>query len=345
MKTTQRPAYRIESGNRQSVSLADAGKSWRRLLKADPLEWLLEPSNPSVRYWTLVDLLDRPRSDPTVQQAASEIPKMPLVLYVLGRRNRKGLWGEVKDYYTPKHYSTFWVLSVLGDIGVSADLQVIKPAIDYMLSHQREDGAFRREQITTGHQETNPVPCTHARILRFLVQFGQEHLPAVQKGVDWLIANQRQDGSWICNRSSEQRHGCLRATHDYLRLAELMPELAKHECTAQAATWMLDRLLDPRVGRFKVDNLWLKFTFPTFDYHLLSAAGALARLGYGLEHAKMAQAAEAILAKQTNNGTWLIDVEPARPPASFGRAGEPGKWVTLDALRVLKRLYDRTDSR
>ena len=32
--------------------------NWKSALKADPIPWLLEPDNPSVRYWTLRDLLD-----------------------------------------------------------------------------------------------------------------------------------------------------------------------------------------------------------------------------------------------------------------------------------------------
>jgi len=33
--------------------------NWKSTLKGDPIPWLLEPDNPSVRYWTLRDLLDR----------------------------------------------------------------------------------------------------------------------------------------------------------------------------------------------------------------------------------------------------------------------------------------------
>jgi len=35
-------------------------REWTIYVNADPLPWLLEPENPSVRYWTLVDILDRP---------------------------------------------------------------------------------------------------------------------------------------------------------------------------------------------------------------------------------------------------------------------------------------------
>jgi hypothetical protein len=35
----------------------------RAKLNADPLPWLLEPDNPSVRYFALRDLVDRPDTD------------------------------------------------------------------------------------------------------------------------------------------------------------------------------------------------------------------------------------------------------------------------------------------
>ena len=32
--------------------------NWKSLLKTDPTDWLLERDNPSVRYYTLTDILD-----------------------------------------------------------------------------------------------------------------------------------------------------------------------------------------------------------------------------------------------------------------------------------------------
>jgi hypothetical protein len=37
---------------------------WKSVLKADPTRWLLEEDNPSVRYFTLRDILERPERDP-----------------------------------------------------------------------------------------------------------------------------------------------------------------------------------------------------------------------------------------------------------------------------------------
>ena len=36
-------------------------------------------------------------------------------------------------------------------------------------------------------------------------------------------------------------------------------------------------------------------------------------------------------------GRWMTSW--SRPPIDFGRPGEPNKWLTLDALRVVKLLY------
>lgn len=42
---------------------------WISALNTDPIPWLLEPENLSVRYWTLLDVLDHLADDPEVQAA------------------------------------------------------------------------------------------------------------------------------------------------------------------------------------------------------------------------------------------------------------------------------------
>ena len=69
-------------------------KNLSRLLKDDPLPWLLEAENPSVRYWTLVDLLGRPADDPEVQQARAAVMRQPLVQEIFSLQQPGGHWGE-----------------------------------------------------------------------------------------------------------------------------------------------------------------------------------------------------------------------------------------------------------
>ena len=46
---------------------------WQALLQFDPNPWLLEPENPAVRHWALIDLLNMPGDAPDVQSAWFEI--------------------------------------------------------------------------------------------------------------------------------------------------------------------------------------------------------------------------------------------------------------------------------
>lgn len=47
---------------------------WKSVLKADPVDWLLEKDNPSVRYFALSRILDKPQNSSEVQEAKSFTP-------------------------------------------------------------------------------------------------------------------------------------------------------------------------------------------------------------------------------------------------------------------------------
>lgn len=90
--------------------------------------------------------------------------------------------------------------------------------------------------------------------------------------------------------------------------------------------------------RYHVGQEWTVLEYPYFGYSLIATLDALARLGYTLEHPKMAAALDYLLSRQQPSGTWPLDERPYRLPFDVGQAGEPNKWLTLDALRVIKLL-------
>jgi len=318
---------------------------WKLKLKADPTEWLLEPDCAPVRYWALVDIVNRPPVDPEVRAAQAAIPAYPPVAGLLAAQENDGHWGS-RDYYLPRAgRGTFWVLSVLGDLGLTADEEPIRRACDWMFTHQRESGAFCRRRRVPGQGtvwQEDTEPCTHARIVRFLIQFGYAPDPRVRKAIDWLLPAQRDDGTWFC-RGAEGR-GCLRATLDVLRLAALDPQTAARPGIAQAATAVCGLLMEPRMSRYHVGEAWGTWAclkYPYFGFSVISALDALARLGYTPEDAKMAAAVDYLLSRQLPEGTWPLDEGWADSPIHFGQPGESNKWLTLDALRVVKLLYGR----
>ncbi len=313
---------------------------WQALLQADPIPWLLEPENPAVRYWTLIDLLNVPGDAPDVQSARADIATYPPVAGVLAAQSRDGYWVK-RDYYLPKHHGTFWTLSILADVGLTAENEQIRRACEFLFTFQREHGPFCRRRRVAGQGivwDTEPGPCTHARIVRFLIQLGFAGDPRIRLAIEWLLEVQREDGMWHCGRPD--RPGCLRATHDALRVAALDPASAAHPAVARGAAVVCDLLMEPRMQRYHVSIPWTVLAYPYFGYSLISTLDALARLGYGADHGRIAPAIEYLLGRQGTDGVWRLDQVPHRPPFDVGQPGEPNKWLTLDALRVLKLLYE-----
>jgi hypothetical protein len=312
---------------------------WLDGVHDDPIPWLLERENPSVRHWTLVDLLDQSLGDLEVQEARAAIPGYPPIAELLAAQGRDSYWVK-HDYYLPKHNGTFWTLSLLADAGLTLDNEEIRRACEFMFTFQREDGAFCRRRRVAGKGivwADQPGPCTHARIVRFLIQFGYGDDPRTRRAIAWLLAAQQEDGMWDCCES--RRYGCLRATLDVLRVAALDPAAATDPAVARSVAAVCNLLLEPRMHRYHVGHEWTVLEYPYFGYSLIATLDALARLGYTLEHPKMAAALDYLLSRQQPDGTWLLDKRPYRLPFDVGQPGEPNKWLTLDALRVLKLLH------
>jgi hypothetical protein len=307
-------------------------------LRADPIPWLLEEENPSARYWTLRDLLDRRADDPEVQAARAAIPAWPPVAELLARQKPDGYWIQ-RDYYLPKHDGTFWTLSLLADMGLMAENPQVRRACELMFTFQCGDGSFRRRRRVAGQGlvwTDDAEPCTHARIVRFLIQFGYGDDPRTRAAVDWLLAAPHEEGMWDCRPS--RRYGCLRATLDTLRVAVLDNEAATHPAGRRGAEAICALLMEPRMDRYHAGHDWTVLEYPYFGYGIIPALEALARLGYRREQPKVTAALDYLLSRQRPDGTWPLDLKTYRLPFDVGQPGEPNKWLTLDALRVIRLL-------
>ena len=87
------------------------------------------------------------------------------------------------------------------------------------------------------------------------------------------------------------------------------------------------------------DIRWWQFKYPDFyATDILKVAEALIALGYGGDP-RLANTLNLIRGKQDENGRWPLEyVDNNRKMwVKYGSAGKPNKWVTLRALRVLKR--------
>jgi hypothetical protein len=301
------------------------------------LNWLLEEENPPIRYRTLTELLNKAENDQEVLTAKKTIPSYTPLVGLLAAQKSAGYWSQ-PDYYLPKKTSTFSVLTVLADLGSTNENEKIRRGCEYLFSHQREDGQFCRRRSIAGKGkawEAHAVPCTHARIVRFLIQFGYGEDPRTRQAIQWLLAAQRSDAMWLCNRDP-RGHGCLRATLDFLRMAVLDPPTVTHPATERAAQVICDLLMQPGMGRYHVSEAWTVLVYPYFNYGLIPALDALGRLGSSIEHPKIRAAVDYLESRRLPDGSWPLDEILTLLTLNFGAPGKPNKWLTLDALRVFQ---------
>jgi hypothetical protein len=302
------------------------------------LDGLLVSENPAIRWRAAVELLDRPLDDPSVRSARAVVPSYPPVARLLAAQKPGGYWGR-PDYYLPRHSSTFWTLTVLADLGISRKNDHVRRAWEYLAVHQQPDGRFCRLRRVPRQGlvwDADTEPCTQARIVRFLVQFGYGDDPRTQAAFEWLLSVQRPDGMFCC-RPAACGPGCLRATLDFLRAAVLLFTIASGPAIGRAGEALLGLLLHLGVQRHHVPDLWRTLQYPYFCYGLLPALDVLARLGYDPAHPRIAPALAGLLARRLPDGSWPLDEPVSHPPLDFGKPGLPNPWLTLDALAVLKR--------
>lgn len=87
-----------------------------------------------------------------------------------------------------------------------------------------------------------------------------------------------------------------------------------------------------------IDESWLRFGFPRFFYDVLRGLDVVTRLGYARDE-RIDDALELLLQKQGPDGRWLLEQTlSGRMQTNLEQKGKPSKWITLNALRVLKRV-------
>ena len=83
---------------------------------------------------------------------------------------------------------------------------------------------------------------------------------------------------------------------------------------------------------------WTQCSFPTrWHYDILWGLDYLRRAGVAPDE-RVAEAIDLVAKKRDGNGRWPLE-NPHPGPGHFemeGRAGEPSRWNTLRALRVLR---------
>lgn len=331
---------------------------WKALLKADPTDWLLEEGNPSVRYFTLTELLGKPEHDPQVQQAKNEIMRSGIVPKLLQKQREPEYLQGFSRFYTYKYKGLVWSLIALAELGAVATDQ-IREQCEYLLEHSQEtqDGGFSMNTAikSGGGRISEVIPCLTGNMVWSLSRFGYIDDLRLQKGIDWLTRYMRfNDGAQddpqvppydkyeICWGRHTCHMGVVKALKAYSAIPEAKRTYAIWEAIDKAAEFMLIHHIHKRSHNLKRTSKpgWTKFGFPLmYQTDVLEILDILSTLN--IRDSRMSEALDLVLSKQDEQGRWKIEntYNSDRLLLPFGQSGEQSKFLTLRALRVLKRQY------
>lgn len=305
------------------------------------IRWLLD-GDPAIRWQTLRDLLDAPADE--VAAARARVEGEGAGARLLALQGADGRWGGAA--WNHGWDSTMHVLTLLRELGLD-------PASD---GARRATGLVRDRVTWRGcgppECDSNPFfagetePCINGQVAAAGAYFGQD----VRGIVDRLLGEQLPDGGWNCEavngstRSSFNTTICvLEALLEYERAVGVSPDVTAARTRGQE--YLLERRLfrrrstgEPIARDRKGDAAFTRLAFPTWwHYDVLRGLEYLRRAGVAPD-ARVAEAIDLVAAKRDGNGRWPLDARyPGTMPVEIDAGeGQPSRWVTLRALRVLR---------
>jgi hypothetical protein len=302
------------------------------------VNWLLE-SDPAIRWQVLQDLTDAPPEEIAAERTRVEHEGWGARLLAL--RDADGLWaggacfpasyagGEPGQPWT----ATMHTLQTLQIFGLDPASGAAREIIALVAEHGRWEHAGQR--FFDGEVE----PCINGRTIEAGAYFDVDVSPLVER----ILAERLPDGGWNC----EAENGSVRSSFDTtLTVLDGLLEFeratggsdAVREARRGGEEYLLERRLFRRKSTGEVANAaYLNLAFPYYwHYDVLRALDYFRRQGTEPD-SRMAEAVEVVRSKRQPDGRWLLDrVHPGRVHFALdGGEGQPSRWNTLRALRVL----------
>jgi hypothetical protein len=303
------------------------------------LDWLLD-SDPAIRWQVLRDLIQEPAEVVAAQRARVAAEGWGARLLAL--QGEDGMWAGGACFpaegWQPAEKGQPWTstlptLQLLRDFGVDPHAERVRRAVALVREHCHWEHAG--QPFFSGEVE----PCINGRTVALGIYFSQD----VDGVVARLTGEQLEDGGWNCEAENGSRRSSFATTINVLEGL-----LAHERATGGSADSIAARrrgeeyLLERKLFRRKstgevVDPAWLQFSFPTrWQYDVLRALEYFRLVGDAPD-SRMDEAIELLRSKRQPDGRWLLEnTHPGKIHFALEDGdGQPSRWNTLRALRVL----------
>jgi len=336
------------------------------------IQWLLGADNPPVRYLTLVHLLGRDPKSAEVHDAKSQLMDYAVTREILAHGAE--FWppkGPAFGHSYQKYHGRFWQMIFLGQFLADGHDPRIAPGVESIL--ESRDFVDKRglqcltanvlcatmrlgftdhpivsdevEALARRIGEDGGIACEamgysllehcYMCIPKLIFCFAQ--IPEPERSESVKVAIELLAGKLIEQQIHIYVPSHRKAWQEVLAEAPKKADLPKGE-TVKA--WIADRkrrfLEENGYGTREIKAGWLKFGFPlNYNSDVLEALLALAQIDTPMSPA-LEEPLRIVRSKRSEHGTWKLENSlNGKMWADVEKKGQPSKWLTLAALRVL----------
>ncbi len=296
----------------------------------DVIEWLLA-GDPSIRWQVLRDLTDAP--DAVISGERARVVSEGWGAALLARQTPEGHWND-----DTRHgwMTTNDVLALLRELGLDPEADEARDAIGRVVS-----GVFWFQLEGQPFFEGETEACINGRILASAAYFGA----GGDRLLERLLAEQLEDGGWNCEAPPSTRssfHSTI-CVLDGLLAYERAFGAAERVSAARrrGEAYLVQRgMMRSLTSGALIDERWTTFSFPpSWTYDVLRGLDHLRAAGARPDE-RLAEAVGIVEARRRPDGRWPLDLLHADPLKRIpirleAEIGEPSRWNTLRAMRVL----------
>ncbi len=305
------------------------------------IEWLLK-GDVSIQYQVFRDLYGIVKGD-----LQDRIEREGYGKAFLREQNADGHWG--RKFYQPKWTSSHYTILDLKILGVRPDHPAIQKTIEKILKEEKtNDGGI----LAIGSEKKSDV-CVNGMFLNYACYFMTDEY-SLRSVVDYLLTEHMADGGFNCRSN---RSGAVHSSlHSTLSVLEGIAEYRKNGyqyrleelMMAQKAAIefiLIHRLFrSDRTGKV-IHPEFLLLRFPhRWKYNILRALDYFQSIAWSWDD-RMQDAMDVLVKKRNKDGTWNVQAQlPGQLHFEMEKAGQPSRWNTLRAFRVLKWIQEVTDA-
>ena len=308
--------------------------------------WLLG-ADPAIRWQVMRDLLDAPEAEWTAERAKVETEGWGARL--LSLQDEDGQWAGgafVPADYTEEQWktegqpwtATCFTLQQLREFGLDPGSARARRTVELIGANSLWE--HDRQRYWDGEVEE----CINGRTVADGAYFGVDVSPIVAR----LVCECQADGGWNCERCNGSVRSSFHSTINVLEgLLEFERATGGTDASRQARwngeEYLLQRHLFRRLTTGEpADERFLLFLYPhRWRYDILRALDyfrACSSFTRTAPDRRLAEAVEHLRSRRRADGTWPLDWR-LKGRVWFDMddgEGQPSRWITLRAMRVLK---------